>query len=69
MSFIVEKLNEGTGPVVPRGAMVSVFYHGTLTDGTVFDSARDRGVPFNFTVGVGQVIRAWDEGITQLQVG
>ena len=69
MSFIVEKLNEGTGPVVPRGANVSVHYVGKLTNGTVFDSSRARGQPLSFQVGVGQVIRGWDEGICQLQKG
>ena len=39
MSFKVEKLNEGTGPTVPRGSYVTVHYHGTLMDGTVFDSS------------------------------
>lgn len=69
MSFKVEKLNEGTGDVVPRGAFVTVHYHGTLMDGTVFDSSVNKGRPFNFQVGVGQVIKGWDEGITQLKKG
>ena len=67
--FIVEKLNEGTGPVVPKGAFVTAHYHGTLMDGTVFDSSVQKGRPFKFYVGVGQVIRGWDEGIGQLQKG
>ena len=65
----VEKLNEGTGPVVPKGAMVKVHYTGKLLDGTVFDSSVTRGEPLEFKVGVGQVIRGWDEGICQLQKG
>ena len=69
MSFTVEKLNQGTGPVVPKGAFVTVHYHGTLLDGTVFDSSVQKGRPFKFQVGVGQVIRGWDEGICQLQKG
>ena len=69
MTFKVEKLNEGTGPVVPKGAHVTVHYHGTLENGTVFDSSVQKGRPFKFQVGVGQVIRGWDEGICQLQKG
>jgi len=46
--FIVEKLNQGTGPVVPAGARVKVHYTGTLLNGTKFDSSRDRGKPFEF---------------------
>ena len=46
--FTVEKLNEGSGPVVPPGANVTVHYHGTLMDGTVFDSSVQKGRPFNF---------------------
>ena len=65
----VEKLNEGTGPVVPKGAKVKVHYTGRLPDGTVFDSSVERGEPLEFNVGVGQVIRGWDEGICQLQKG
>ena len=65
----VNKLNEGTGPVVPKGAMVKVHYTGTFPDGRVFDSSVSRGQPLEFKVGVGQVIRGWDEGICQLQKG
>ena len=69
MSFSVQKLNEGTGPVCPAGSRVKVHYTGKLTDGTKFDSSVDRGQPLEFVVGAGQVIRGWDEGITQLQKG
>ncbi len=65
----VNKLNTGSGEVVPRGAMVKVHYTGKFTDGRVFDSSVSRGVPLEFKVGVGQVIRGWDEGICQLQKG
>ena len=67
--FKVEKLNEGSGPTCPKGAQVKVHYVGKLTNGQQFDSSIDRGEPLEFTVGVGQVIRGWDEGITQLQKG
>ena len=69
MSFTVEKTSEGEGPVCPAGSRVKVHYTGKLTDGTVFDSSRTRGQPLEFVVGAGQVIRGWDEGITQLQKG
>ena len=69
MSFTVQKLNEGQGPVCPAGSRVKVHYTGKLTDGTKFDSSHDRGQPLEFVVGAGQVIRGWDEGITQLQKG
>lgn len=65
----VKKLNNGVGEVVPRGAMVKVHYTGKFPDGRVFDSSVSRGVPLEFKVGVGQVIRGWDEGICQLQKG
>ena len=66
----VQKLNEGTGPTVPKGAMVAVHYTGKLqSNGKVFDSSLTRGQPIQFQVGVGQVIKAWDEGICQLQKG
>ena len=63
MSFQVQIHNEGQGPKCPPGAFVTVHYHGTLQDGSVFDSSVNKGRPFNFQVGVGQVIKGWDEGI------
>ena len=49
----IEKLNEGTGSTVPKGATVKVHYTGKLEDGTVFDSSVSRGEPIEFQVGVG----------------
>ena len=66
MSFTVQKLNEGQGPICPSGSRVKVHYTGKFPDGTVFDSSVSRGQPLEFVVGAGQVIRGWDEGITQL---
>ena len=59
----------GTGPAAAAGQQVSVHYTGTLTDGRKFDSSRDRGKPFQFQLGVGQVIRGWDEGVEGMKVG
>ena len=67
--FNVDLIGEGTGPVCPKGARVKVHYTGKLLSGKKFDSSVDRGQPFDFQVGVGQVIKCWDEGITQMRKG
>jgi peptidylprolyl isomerase len=64
-----EILKRGKGPVAQAGQTVSVHYTGWLTDGTKFDSSVDRGQPFSFTLGAGQVIKGWDEGVAGMKVG
>ena len=59
-----------TGVTFPKkGQTVVVHYTGTLDNGKKFDSSRDRGQPFKFKIGHGEVIRGWDEGVAQLSVG
>jgi peptidyl-prolyl cis-trans isomerase A (cyclophilin A) len=62
-------LQKGDGQQATKGAGVSVHYKGQLLDGTVFDSSYKRKQPIDFNVGVGQVIKGWDEGIQLLKVG
>lgn len=59
----------GTGNLPKPGQRVVVHYHGLLTNGQKFDSSYERGQPFDFVLGQGQVIRGWDEGLAQLPVG
>lgn len=59
----------GTGVEAVSGKQVSVHYTGTLTDGKKFDSSLDRGQPFTFNLGTGQVIKGWDEGVVGMRVG
>ena len=67
--FTSEDLQVGEGLEVERGDNITVDYVGTFQDGRVFDSSLDRGVPFSFTLGVGGVIRGWDEGLLGMKVG
>jgi peptidylprolyl isomerase len=67
LQYIDEQVGQGKAPTV--GKHVTVHYTGTLTDGKKFDSSRDRGQPFKFVIGVGQVIKGWDEGVASMNVG
>ena len=64
---IVVAMTEGSGPKPKPSDTVKVHYHGTLTDGTVFDSSVDRGVPATFPLG--NVIKCWTEGLQEIKVG
>ena len=59
----------GTGAEARSGDNVKVNYLGQLIDGTKFDSSYDRGTPFEFTLGIGQVIKGWDYGVAGMKVG
>jgi FKBP-type peptidyl-prolyl cis-trans isomerase len=59
----------GTGEVAKEGSHVRVHYTGWLTTGKKFDSSVDRGQPFDFTIGNGEVIRGWEEGVAGMRVG
>ncbi|MEL4308059.1 peptidylprolyl isomerase [Joostella sp. CR20] len=62
-------IQKGNGPKAEKGKNVSVHYKGQLENGQVFDSSYQRNQPIDFTLGIGQVIAGWDEGISLLQVG
>jgi FKBP-type peptidyl-prolyl cis-trans isomerase len=66
----IEVIASGDGKTFPqKGQKVEVHYVGTLENGTKFDSSRDRGKPFVFKIGLGQVIKGWDEGVAQMSKG
>jgi len=67
--LVFEELVVGTGNAAASGQKVSVHYTGWLTNGTKFDSSKDRGEPFVFPLGKGHVIKGWDEGVAGMKVG
>eukprot|EP00804_Cyclotella_cryptica_P013256 CCRYP_007029-RA/>CCRYP_007029-RA protein AED:0.14 eAED:0.14 QI:251/0.75/0.8/1/0.75/0.8/5/81/470 len=70
MKTIIEAAPEGALGPPPNGSEVTAHYTGTLeSDGSKFDSSLDRGKPFKFTIGKGQVIKGWDEGFASMKVG
>lgn len=70
MGVTVQQVAPGDGKTFPKpGQTVSIHYTGTLENGKKFDSSHDRNRPFETQIGVGRVIRGWDEGIPQLSKG
>ena len=67
--LLVEDILVGTGDMAVSGNRVVVHYSGRFVDGKVFDSSLSRNEPFQFVLGVGQVIKGWDEGIAGMRVG
>jgi len=65
----IEDVKEGDGKEAKVGDKVKVHYSGTLTDGTKFDSSYERDEPFEFTLGEGQVITGWEQGVAGMKVG
>ena len=65
----IEDIKVGDGAEATSGKQVTVHYVGTLTDGSKFDSSRDRGKGFPFALGRGQVIKGWDQGVAGMKVG
>lgn len=69
MSLKVEDVKVGTGAEATQGKTVTVHYVGTLTNGSKFDSSRDRNEGFSFPLGAGRVIKGWDQGVAGMKVG
>jgi FKBP-type peptidyl-prolyl cis-trans isomerase FkpA len=67
--LVIEELIIGEGAEACAGQMVSVHYTGWLTDGTKFDSSKDRNEPFEFALGARHVIAGWDEGVQGMKIG
>jgi len=67
--LITEDVILGDGAEAVPGSLVTVHYNGFLTDGTKFDSSVDRGEPFQFLLGSGQVIKGWDQGVSGMKIG
>jgi len=68
-TLIIEDIQTGEGAEAQAGQEATVHYTGWLTDGTKFDSSKDRGIPFSFPLGAGHVIKGWDQGVQGMKVG
>ncbi len=69
MTLKIEALTDGAGDAAKAGDTVVVHYTGTLTDGKKFDSSRDRGEPFEVTLGQRRVIAGWEQGLVGMRAG
>jgi FKBP-type peptidyl-prolyl cis-trans isomerase FkpA len=69
MPLQIDDIKVGTGAEATAGKKVVVHYVGTLTNGSKFDSSRDRGEGFEFKLGAGQVIKGWDQGVAGMKIG
>jgi FKBP-type peptidyl-prolyl cis-trans isomerase FkpA len=67
--LIIDDIVTGNGAEAKAGQMVTVHYTGWLTNGSKFDSSKDRNDPFRFKLAAGQVIRGWDEGVAGMKIG
>lgn len=67
--LVIEEITIGDGAEAVAGKQVSVHYTGWLTNGTKFDSSKDRNEPFGFKLGAGQVIAGWDRGVAGMKIG
>ena len=65
----IQDIKVGQGAEAKSGMTVSVHYVGTLTNGSKFDSSRDRGRGFSFKLGAGEVIKGWDQGVAGMKIG
>eukprot|EP01132_Coremiostelium_polycephalum_P011594 gene11594-14198_t len=69
MGVEIEIIQEGDGEYPTKGSYVTVHYTGSLVDGTVFDTSRNKPKPFTFELGAGRVIKGWEEGIAKMSTG
>ncbi len=67
--LIIEDIQVGDGDEALQGQQITVHYTGWLTDGTKFDSSKDRNDPFKFKLGAGMVIKGWDQGFAGMKIG